>query len=67
MSYDDENESLIFNHGEMIEKFGYHHIAEISDVKSIDYESALIDQSARLIFEKSEVSMFDAIWKEMLN
>lgn len=67
VSYDDENESLIFNHGEMIEKFGYYHIAEISDVKSIDYESALIDQSARLIFEKSEVSMFDEIWKEMLN
>ena len=66
VSYDDENESLIFKHGEMIEKFGYHDIAEISDVKLIDYESVLIDLRVRLIFEKSEVSMFDEIWKEML-
>lgn len=67
VSYDSENESLIFKHGEMIEKFGYHDIAEISDVKLIDYESVLIDLRVRLIFEKSEVSMFDEIWKEMLD
>lgn len=66
VSYDSENESLIFKHGEMIEKFGYHDIAEISDVKLIDYESVLTDLRVRLIFEKSEVSMFDEIWKEML-
>lgn len=67
VSYDSENESLIFKHGEMIEKFGYRDIAEISDVKLIDYESVLTDLRVRLIFEKSEVSMFDEIWKEMLN
>lgn len=67
VSYDSENEALIFTHAEMIEKFGYNDVAEISNVASIDYESALIDQNARLIFEKSEVSMFDEIWKEMLN
>ena len=67
VSYDSENESLIFKHVEMIEKFGYRDIAEISDVKLIDYESVLTDLRVRLIFEKSEVSMFDEIWKEMLS
>lgn len=67
VSYDSENEALIFTHAEMIEKFGYNDVAEISNVASIDYESALIDQNARLIFEKSEISMFNEIWKEMLN
>lgn len=67
VSYDSENEALIFTHAEMIERFGYNDVAEISNVASIDYESALIDQNARLIFEKSEISMFDEIWKEMLN
>ena len=67
VSYDCENETLIFTHSEMIEKFGYRDVAKIPDVSKIDYESALIDQNARLIFEKSEISMFDEIWKEMLN
>ena len=66
ISYDEDHKSgLLISHGELIEKLGYD-VEFISDSKRLKYQSALFDESVYLMFEKSEISMFDKSWKEIL-
>lgn len=66
ISYDEDYKSgLLINHKELIEKLGYD-VEFISDSKRLKYQSALFDESLYLMFEKSEISMFDKSWKEIL-
>lgn len=66
ISYDEEHKSgLMFSHKELIEKLDYD-VEFISDSKTLEYSCALFDESVYLMFEKSERSMFDKMWKEIL-
>lgn len=66
ISYGNDHKSgLMFSHKELIERLGYD-VEFISDSKTLEYDSALFDESVYLMFEKSERSMFDDAWKEIL-
>lgn len=66
ISYDNDHKSgLMLSHKELIERLGYD-VEFISDSKTLEYDSALFDESVYLMFEKSERSMFDDAWKEIL-
>ena len=66
ISYDEEHKSgLLISHKELIERLGYS-VEFISDSKILKYQSALFDESVYLMFEKSERSMYDEQWKEIL-
>lgn len=66
VSYDEDHKSgLLISHKELIERLGYD-VEFISDSKRLKYQSALFDDDVYLMFEKSERSMFDKTWKEIL-
>lgn len=66
ISYDEDHKSgLLISHKELIERLDYN-VEFISDSKRLKYQSALFDESVYLMFEKSEISMFDKSWKEIL-
>lgn len=66
ISYDEDHKSgLLISHKELIERLDYD-VEFISDSKRLKYYSALFDENVYLMFEKSERSMFDKVWKEIL-
>lgn len=64
VSYDSENKNgLVVSHDQMLDKFSYDQIEELKCSSRRDYRNALIDTDCRLMFEKTENSMFDSRFK----
>lgn len=66
VSYDDFNPNgIVAEHGDLMRAFGYSDVETLAAGASyINYYKALLDSAARLLFERTDKSLFDLAWKE---
>ena len=66
VSYDDFNPNgIVAEHGALMRAFGYSDVETLAaGANYINYCEALLDSSARLLFERTDKSLFDPAWKE---
>lgn len=66
VSYDDFNPNgIVAEHGDLMRAFGYSDVETLAaGANYLNYYKALLDSAARLLFERTDKSLFDPAWKE---
>lgn len=66
VSYDDFNPNgIVVSHDDLMRAFGYSDVETLAaDTNYLNYYKALLDSANRLLFERTDKSLFDQTWKE---
>lgn len=66
VSYDSERPNgFVIEHDELMRELGYSNVETLSiGANYVNYCNALVDDEARLMFERTNKSLFDPVWKE---